>query len=54
MENILRLRFIGAAIISLKILLLAFIAYKVSVNYTTDGFPVNLDKQLLFFIAQDL
>ena len=50
METALRLRFIGAAILILKFALVAFIVWKVSKNYTTDGFPVTLDSQFLYFI----
>lgn len=50
MEKGLRLRFIGVAIIGLKILLVGFVAYKVSINYATEGFPVTFDQQFFLFI----
>lgn len=50
MEKKLRLRFIGIAIVAFKLALIGFIAYKVYINYDTDGIPVKFDQQFLFFV----
>ena len=50
MQSFLRLRFIGSAIILLKILLVAFIAFNVWSNYATDGFPVSFNMTFALFV----
>ncbi len=50
MDKILRLRFIGIAILTLKIALVVFIFLKVSKNYGAEGVFVTLNEQFLLFI----
>jgi uncharacterized membrane protein YfcA len=51
MEKVLSLRFIGAAIISLKIFLVVFLVTKIVINYPTQGFAFAFNSQFLFFVV---
>src|SRR3954465_11963990 len=50
MEKTINLRYVGALIVTMKVLLVAFLVYKVVSNYSVAGFPVSFNNELLFFV----
>jgi|ERR1043165_8668291 uncharacterized membrane protein YfcA len=50
MERIVNLKYIGAAIITLKVLLVTFIVYKVVQGYALNGLPFTFNSELMLFV----